>query len=234
MRSRPLVAALLLLLASSGTGCRFFSSSGSTPAGQVAESGELGRMLDDRPKMRAALESHESLRPWLRTRFAQKRRVIVWDPALPASGQPSEHVPPEGPGGAVRLRVSADWSGLDQLGLAAYELVNMENEIPMAALWNDAKTGRRPRGEFALAMTRLEHRALVEFEDLAKTHGLTPAPEDRMLERVLQAPRTFDAYLEWLTALHVQDGGGGYDPVRYWEESYDRWVPAAESAAGVP
>lgn len=226
MRERRLAVALLLLLLAGG-GCDPFSSATPpAPAATRAEHGELSRMLADRPKLREELAHHPSLRRWIRDRFRERRTGLVWDPALPQSGQPAEHAPPAEDGGPIALRLSTEWTGRDQLGLVVYELVNMRNAESVDTLWTEAREGKRARKEFAVEMTRLEHGALVTFKELARKHRLVPTKEDRMLERILEAPDSFEAYREWLDALHAKDGGG-YDPFVYWENAYDDYVGAA-------
>lgn len=182
---------------------------------------ELARMLAERPALSRALVRRPALRRWFASRFAGdgQRPRITWDPATPASGQPAEHLAPDGPGGTATLRVAGSGSEMDQLACAAFELLNIENDATFVALVQRAAARSISRADFAEAMTRQEHAATVEFKRFAREHGLQPAADDAMLARMLEAPSEFPSFEAWIARLHREEGG--YQPRAYWMRQYD-------------
>lgn len=191
-------------------------------------SAQLARMVADRARLREVLSDHADVRAWLAARFVGTDRgfAVEWDPTEPLSGQPAEHMQPQAPGEAARLRVATGYSGNDQLAGVVYEFINMDGANAMSAAWGEARAGRVTRQEFAERMTRLEFDALVGFQHFAHEHALAARTDDVMLPRLLGAPSQFGAFVEWSTRLRRESGG--HSPQEYWGRLYDS---AARGAA---
>jgi hypothetical protein len=183
------------------------------------------RMLAARPAMAESLASRPALRNWIALRFlgVDHPFPIVWDDALPHSGQPSEYELPQARGGPGILRVTDKYSGTDQLASAIFELHNMKSAVALASTWNDAVAGRISREGFAETATRVEHRAFAEFRVTCHDYVLAPAREDIWLARLLEAPADFEVYLGWIARLR-QTETMGHDPLQYWKRAYDERI----------
>jgi hypothetical protein len=200
------------------------------PKPSPATSRELDRMLADRPAMRPVLEARPSLVRWITNELDATSELarVEWDPAPPRSGQPSEyelgHVRADArtiaDAAPTKLRISDAYTGVDQVGLVLFELLNRRNAKAISEAWSDAMRGKMGRDAFALSATRIEHRALVALHASCDEHGLVPGPSDVLLARSLEAPLEFDAYLAWAERLHRAEGSR-YDPVSYWRRAYE-------------
>ncbi len=178
-------------------------------------------MLDDRPLMRDALDGRPALRSWLADRFrgAGQGFPVEWDPSPPQSGQPAEHLQPEGPGLPGVLRIAATHTGIDQLSEVIYELLNMEGGSEFSALWGRAVSHQVSRDVFAEGMTRIELEARSRFKTVAREQSLVPGPHDGMLQSILEAPDDYGEFRRWIAEKNA--GGATYDPEEYWAKAYD-------------
>lgn len=206
------------------------ASSSEVVATALAPARELERMLSDRPAMRTVLESRPSLGSWIERELGETSELarVEWDADLPRSGQPSEYELGRLRAGArsfaeaqsTKLRISGAYSGVDQVGLVIYELLNRRNAKALSEAWGDAMSGKVGRDAFALAATRIEHRALVALRSVCEAHALVPGPTDVVLARALEAPLDFEAYLAWSERLHRAERVR-YDPLSYWRRAYE-------------
>ena len=221
MNVRALTA--LVALATISAACPSFSSPTSAPAPQAPAPAEMERMITARTSLRGALDDHPLIRPWMIARFdgTTLGYRVLWDPKDPESGQTAEHVPRHSSaGGNSILRVADRYSGVDQLGLACFELLNMDSTDKHDELWSLARRGRIGRDDFARKMTRMEHQAVVRFQNFSREYGLKPAASDVFLQRFLDTPADFDEFLAWSARLRVAEGST-YDPIVYWAQMYD-------------
>jgi hypothetical protein len=181
----------------------------------------LERMLADRDRLRDELAARPEIRAWLVARFdgTNQPAGIDWDPAEPQSGQPAEHLQPQAPGAMFALRVSARYSGTDQLAGAVYEVFNMQGEAEMSAAWGDALAGRLSRNEFTTRMTQLELAAVVRLQQFAREHRLSARPDDVLLPRLLDAPTDYASFVAWTARL--RHASGGHSSEEYWGRLYD-------------
>ena len=182
MNARALTA--LVTLATLSAACPSFS-----PAPQAPAPAEMERMFTARALMRGALDDHPLIRPWMIARFdgTTLGYRVLWDPKDPESGQTAEHVPRHSSaGGNSILRVADRYSGIDQLGLACFELLNMDSTDKHDELWSLARRGRIGRDYFARRMTRMEHQAVVRFQIFSREYGLKP--ESGVIKAVVEIP----------------------------------------------
>lgn len=180
--------------------------------------------------MRPVVESRPALVNWIERELGESSELarVEWDPAPPRSGQPSEYELGSLRAGArsfaeatpTKLRISEAYSGLDQVGLVVYELLNRRNAKALSEAWGDAMNGKVGRDAFALTATRIEHGALVTLRSVCELHSLVPGSGDVVLARSLEAPLDFEAYLAWSARLHHAQGGR-YDPLAYWRRAYE-------------
>jgi hypothetical protein len=186
----------------------------------AAVADQLERMLRDRRMLAAELAGRPAVRAWLTQKFLGVAGVPVdWDASAPASGQLAEHMQPQAPGEHAILRVADSVSGLDQLALASFEMINMEGARELSALWGKATARTLSRNEFAEQMSRVEHRALLAFQTFAHAQGLDPGPDDRMLASMLAAPEDYPSFHRWILGLR------DYDPEVYWGRAFDSIPP---------
>ncbi|MDX2092236.1 MAG: hypothetical protein SFX73_30500 [Kofleriaceae bacterium] len=182
----------------------------------------MQEMLQDRPTMKVALNERPALARWLADRFAGVTGpgTVQWSGELPRSGQPGEHYAPRRPGDPYKLRVTDKYTGVDQLSVAVYELINMEGTPDFEDLKRRAAERTIEREAFAEAMTRREHAAVVTFRRVSRELALAPGPDDVVLARRLEAPDDFAAF-EKQIAKYLREQGGGHDPRAYWRRFYD-------------
>jgi hypothetical protein len=183
-------------------------------------------MLDARPLMKATLAKHPRVAPWVAERMSGTTGpgAVEWNAGAPLSGQTGEFITL--PGGRFELRIADELTGLDQLGVVVYELLNMEGNAEFDRIVKRAVAREIDKNQFSEAMTRREHAALVKFKVVSRELGLFPTVDDLMLLRLLETPDDFDAF-EDKVQQYLREQGGGHDPRRYWEDAYDQFLEGA-------
>jgi hypothetical protein len=210
--------------------------------------GQVQRMLRDRPSMSAKLAPGDELFDWAARKFAGEdvpTRIRWQAHSSDKEADAHHHVPFDGAVGAIYVRPThgphsnkpqGSAKTFDELWAeAAYELHNIQSHRGFGDLHERAIAGKVTRREYILASARLEYDALLRtrafyvevYYPWAKKHEIDTDPENWRLT----LPSRFEDWLaqyppEWVYPWQVY--GGYYDEIVEWRIAKDAWERAME------
>ena len=204
-------------------GVATFATLVTAPAGYASDlphaDQQLARIVEDRPKLAAALESRPAVRDWIHQRFRVTEPLLSWDSGPTVSGRMAECDVRDPEHSFVR--VTKDASGIDQLTFLLFELHNIQGYPVFDEVHEMAVRGEIGREAYADRMLRQEFAALLQFRAFCREHLNELTSEEREEARVVwRLVYGTDSYEEHLRESRER----GRDLLDHWRFMYDTAV----------
>jgi hypothetical protein len=182
---------------------------------------QIDQMLVDRPDMAGVLDEDDPVLVWIISGMNGERigQRVYWNDDLPASGAPSEFLPPyEYYPPHICLWAGVETSPIDKWACLVFELFNLENTREFTDLQTKAMEGTLNGEAYARECANLEYNALIKARKFFDEHPLRKAkPEvDTHYGRFWDTPDTFEKYL----AEYYDPDGTFHNPGEYFKEYY--------------